>query len=360
MISMPISLRSALLVLVTVPAIAACSSDATPEANATTALDAVAAGYSEVTVIDSLMPNMNEAVGTAAPLLNSTLSTKLMATVTRVHVQVGDMVREGQLLVSLDVRDVDARASQASGGLAAAEAMLADAEVQTARMRALFADSAAPKAQLDAAEAGLARAKAAVASARGGVAEAAAVRDYGSVSAPFNGVVSQRFVDPGAFAAPGAPLVTVLQSQTLRVSALVPPDDARTISRGATVAVVIEGAETSGTVEGVVATPSGGLFTVNVLVKNTDGALPTGGSATLHLPGASRIVRLVPAAAVVREGDLTGVQVRASGITERRWIRTGRSYGELVEVLSGVNTGDVVLVPDASLPSENSATPERT
>lgn len=360
MISMPIFLRSALLVLIAVPAIAAYGGETTPEANATTTISAVAEGFDELAVIDSIMPDMNEAVGTAAPLLNSTLSTKLMATVTAVHVQAGDVVRQGQLLVSLDVRDVDARSAQASGGLAAAEAMLADAEVQTARMRALFADSAAPKAQLDAAEAGLARAKAGVTSARGGVAEAAAVREYGSVRAPFSGVVSQRFVDPGAFAAPGAPLIAVLQSGTLRVSALVLPDAARVLKRGARVSVAIEGAETVGTVEGVVATPSGGLFTVNVLVKNTDGALPTGGAATLRLPGASRSVRLVPSAAVVREGDLTGLQVRANGVTERRWIRTGRSYGEWVEVLSGVNAGDVVLVPDSAVPVEGSALTERS
>jgi RND family efflux transporter MFP subunit len=360
MISLPISLRSAMLVLVAVPVMVACTSDPTAEANATTTSTTFADGYRDVAVIDSLMPDMNEAVGTAAPLLNSTLSTKLMATVTAVHVQEGDAVTQGQLLVSLDVRDVEARSAQASGGLAAAQAMLADAEVQTARLRALFADSAAPKAQLDAAEAGLARAQAAVVSARGGVAETAAVREYGSVRAPFNGVISQRLVDPGAFAAPGAPLIMILQAGTLRVNALIPPDAARSLTRGTTISVAIEGTETTGTVEGVVATPSGGLFTVNVLVKNANGALPTGGSATLRLPGGTRTVRLAPGAAVVREGDLTGLQVRANGVVERRWVRTGRSYGDWVEVLSGVNVGDVVLVPETPSPLERGASTERS
>jgi len=341
------SMRSALLILVTAPVLAACASD-TQKAEATAVRTAVSTeGLRAVTVIDSLLPDIAEAVGTATPLLSSTMSTKLMATVSAVHVHVGDRVRRGQLLVSLDVRDIDAKASQASGNLAGAEAMLADAEIQVARIRALYADSAAPKAQLDAAEAGLARARGAVLGARGGVAEAAAVREYGAVRAPFEGVVTQRFVDPGAFAAPGAPLIMVQQSGSLRVTALVPPTAAMRAARGATVDVSIEGVATTGTIEGVVAAPSGGLYTVNVIVPNRDGAFASGGSATVFLPGGERMVRLIPAAAVTREGDLTGVLIRANDVTERRWVRLGRTRGMLVEVLSGVDAGDVVMVRDA-------------
>jgi len=301
-------------------------------------------GLQAVTVVDSMLPDVTEAVGTAAPLLSATLSTKLMATVTAVHVQEGAVVHEGQLLASLDVRDIDAKTAQATGNLQSAEAMLADAEVQTARMRALYADSAAPKAQLDAAEAGLARAKAMLTAARGGVAEADAVRAYGALRAPFAGVVTQRLIDPGAFAAPGMPLITVQQSTVLRVSAMVPPAAVRAITRGASIALMIEGVETRGTIEGVVAAPSGGLFTVNVVVPNRDGALPTGGSATLLLPGGLRAVRLIPATAITREGDLTGVLVQTAAGADRRWVRLGRLRGAYVEVLSGVNAGETVYV----------------
>lgn len=297
-----------------------------------------------VAVIDSVLPDVTEAVGTASSLLSSTISTKLMAAVTHVHVREGDVVREGQLLVTLDVRDIEAKSAQAEGNLQSAQAMLADAEVQTARMRSLFTDSAAPKAQLDAAEAGLARAQAMVAAAQGGVAEAGAVRAYGALRAPFAGIITQRLVDPGAFAAPGMPLVTVQQSTSLRVSAMVPPGVAQTLPRGREVSLTIEGADAVGTIEGVVAAASGGLYTVNVVVRNPDGRYPTGGSATLRLPGAPRAMRLVPSDAITREGDLTGVLVRtANGGAERRWVRLGRTRGALVEVLSGVQVGDSVL-----------------
>jgi len=348
MTPMRLSMRTAAFVLIALPVLAACAGD-TPDAEATAVRTPISTeGLRAVAVTDSLLPDVSEAVGSAAPLLSSTLSTKLMATVSSVHVQAGDRVQRGDLLVSLDVRDIDAKASQASGNLQGAEAMLADAEVQVARMRALYADSAAPKAQLDAAEAGLARARAAVLGARGGVAEAAAVREYGAIRAPFDGVVTQRFVDPGAFAAPGAPLVMVQQSGSLRVTALVPPAAAMRVARGAKVEVSIEGIATTGTIEGVVAAPSGGLYTVNVIVANPDGAFASGGSATVLLPGGERTVRLIPANAVTREGDLTGVLVRANDVTERRWVRLGRSRGAYVEVLSGVNAGDMVMVRDSS------------
>lgn len=348
MIPMRIDVRTALALLVALPVLAACTSDSSNTETSPVRATVSTEGLRAVTVIDSVLPDLAEAVGTAAPLLSSTLSTKLMATVSAVHVQAGDRVRRGDLLVSLDVRDIDAKATQASGNLQGAEAMLADAEVQVARMRALFADSAAPKAQLDAAEAGLARARAAVAGARGGVAEAAAAREYGAVRAPFDGVVTQRFVDPGAFAAPGAPLIMVQQSGSLRVTTLVPPAAALRIARGARLDVTIEGIATTGTVEGVVAAPSGGLYAVNVIVPNRDGAFASGGSATVQLPGAERTVRLIPAAAITREGDLTGVLVRANDAIERRWVRVGRARGALVEVLSGVNAGDVVMVRDSA------------
>jgi RND family efflux transporter MFP subunit len=194
----------------------------------------------------------------------------------------------------------------------------------------------------------LARAQAGVAAARGGVAEASAMREYGQIRAPFAGVVTQRLVDPGALAAPGTPLITVQQTGTLRVTALVPPSVALGLRRGADVTLRIEGVPAEGTIEGVVASASSGLYEVNALVRNADGLHASGGAATMSLPGEPRAMRLIPAAAVHREGDLTGVRVRENGAVARRLIRVGRTRGSMIEVLSGLEVGDVVLVPAAA------------
>ena len=81
--------------------------------------------------------------------------------------------------------------------------MHAEAKAQAGRIRALYADSAATKAQLDQAETGLARADAAVANARAMAAELAATASYAEVRAPFAGIVTRRFVDPGVLRGAG-------------------------------------------------------------------------------------------------------------------------------------------------------------
>jgi RND family efflux transporter MFP subunit len=293
-------------------------------------------------VVDTALPTVFEASGPALPVAEATLSTKLMAAVTAVLVQEGSRVAAGTALVRLDAADLDAKAQQAAAGVAAAEAAHREAAAQAARIRALFADSAAPKAQLDAVEAGLARATAGLQAARAGATELNAVRAYGVLRAPFAGVVTHRFVDAGDFAAPGAPLVTVQDASRLRISAAIPAALARRVRAGMKLAATVEGAPVQAVVEGVVPSAST-MYTVNALVANARGALPAGAAATLAVPsGTIERALLVPQAAVVREGDLTGVRVVRDGRAELRWVRLGDARGELVVVRTGLQAGERV------------------
>lgn len=292
-----------------------------------------------------------EASGVAAPVAEATLSTKLMGTVTEVLVQEGDVVARGQPLLRIDARDLAAKSSQAVAMQAEADAVLREAELHAERMRALYADEAAPKAQLDAAETGLARARAGVQAARAGAAELSAVRDYSVVRAPFAGTVVSRLADPGSFAAPGAPLLVVQDASRLRVSASVSPDAVRGLRRGQVLDITIEGIPATAVVEGVVPTQGGSLYTVNALVENTNGRHLAGGAATLSVPTAARATLVVPASALVRQGDLTGVYLAGAGAGANgarvRWVRLGGSFGDSVEVLAGLKDGDQVIATAA-------------
>ena len=297
-----------------------------------------------VVVTDTLIADAFEAAGTALPMRLATLSTKLMGTVTEVLVHEGDRVSVGQVMVRLDARELDARRTQVEAGLAEAIAVRQNAAVQAGRIRSLYTDSAATKAQLDQAETALARAEAAVATARGIAAELAATASYSAVRAPFAGTVTRRLVDPGSFAAPGTPLATVEDAGTLRVTVSAAPEAVRGLRRGAAVTATIGDTAVRAIVEGVV--PAGAnLYTVNALVPNAGGRLQSGSAATLALPRGSRRVILVPAAAVVRQGDLAGVRTVAAGQASLRWVTLGRAIGGAVEVLSGLAPGDTVLVP---------------
>jgi RND family efflux transporter MFP subunit len=290
------------------------------------------------------LPATFEAAGVARPLREATLSTKLMGSVTRVLVQEGDAVSAGQPLVEIDARDLAAQAARASASVAEAEAVRRDAAAQAQRIRGLYADSAATRAQLDAVEAGLARAEAGVRAAQAVGAEVGAMRGYAVVRAPFAGVVTRRFVDPGAFAAPGAPLVSVQDGARLRIAVTAPPAAASGVRRGQSISATIEGRSATAMVEGVVPAGSGQLYTINALLDNAAGAYLPGSAATLSIPQGERRGVVVPAAAIVREGDLAGVDVLAGGAIERRWLRLGRSVGERVEVLSGLRAGDRVVI----------------
>lgn len=301
----------------------------------------------EAVAADTTLPDLLPAAGLAEPVLQATLSTRLMARVTEVLVQEGDRVRAGQVLVRLDASDLDAKQSQVDAGVQAALAVRDEARLYAERIRNLYADSAAPRIQLDAAETGLVRAEAGWQVAVAAGSELQSARAYADVRAPFAGVVTNRFVDQGAFASPGAPLVTVEDDRAIRISATLAADLPRP-DRGARVSATVSGVTVEAVIEGVVPAPGGNLVTVNALVENPTGVLRPGAAATLEIPlGVQRVV-VVPWAAVVREGDLTGVRVRTSTGDSLRWIRLGKRYDTVVVVLAGVSPGDVVLVPEGS------------
>lgn len=303
---------------------------------------------SAVAVLDTIVTATFDASGVAEPLRRATLSTKLMGSVTEVLVNEGDRVRVGEPLARIDARDIAAKRAQVQAGISAAEAMHNDAVTQANRIRALYADSVATRYQLDQAETGLARAEAGLRTAQAAEAELDAVGDYATVRAPFAGIVTMRFVDPGAFVAPGAPLVEVQEQDRLRISAQVPPAVARSLKAGQTVTAEVEGTATEAAIEGVVPAMTGGVYTVNALVRNPGGALTSGGSATLRLPQGTRRALVVPVAAIVREGDLVGVRVRTAAGAELRWVKSAPVPGAeatLAEILAGVSAADSVLIP---------------
>lgn len=300
------------------------------------------------TVKDTTVRALFEASGTAMPLRQATLSTKLMGTVLEVRAREGDRIVAGQTLVRIDARDLAAKHSQVSASIAEAEALRRDAATQAGRIRALYADSAATRAQLDAVETGLIRADAGVRAARASSAELSAVSAYATVRAPFTGVVTKRFVDPGAFAAPGAPLMTVQDGDQLRIVANATPDVASGLRRGDRIDALVENRSVGAVIEGIVPAATGNLYTINAVVSNAGGSFLPGSTATLLIELGSRRALVIPSSAVVREGELTGVTIRAADGDNLRWIRLGKTAGSVVEVQSGLRAGDVIVVPAAT------------
>ncbi|MEO6779141.1 MAG: efflux RND transporter periplasmic adaptor subunit [Gemmatimonadaceae bacterium] len=332
-------------------AIAACSSPAPTPRNE----GAPRVAGTVYVVKDTAIRGTFDADGVAEAVRQATLSTKLMGTVLAVLVKEGDAVSAGQLLVRIDARDLDAKKSQVAASIADAEASQRDAATQAGRIRALYVDSAATRAQFDAVETGLARANARVNAARASAAEVSAMHAYSSVTAPFAGIVTRRFVDPGSFAAPGSPLVTIQDGSQLRISASVTPDIGRNIRRGQVLRATVEGVTVPARVEGVVPATAGNLYSVHAIVANGSAPMLSGSTATLFIPQEERVTLVVPAKAVIRTGDLTGVTVRTTNGDQMRWVRLGQSLGNAVEITSGLHAGDRVVLQTGTAPPAGEA-----
>lgn len=300
-----------------------------------------------VVVSDTSIMNHFSAAGVATAVEEATVGTTLMGTVTDVLVREGDRVRSGQLLLKLDAAELNARAQRLAAAVSDAEAMHSEALIQARRFESLYSDSAATRAQYEAATTALARAEAGVNAARAAARELDAVTRYSELRAPFDGVVIRRNIDRGGLAAPGAPLLVIQNSSTLRLKAAAPIEASRNLVRGQRINVSLDGVPATATVEGVVPAGSSNLFTVNALVENTEGRHVAGSSATLDLPTDSTRAILLPERALVRDGDMVGVIVDRDGAgpRERRWIRLGAVHGDQVEVSSGLKAGDRVFVP---------------
>lgn len=252
------------------------------------------------------------------------IATRMSGRVDRMHVDVGASVKEGDPLVSLASRDIDARVE-------AAEAALVLAERSYRRLERLAADGAASQHELD-------QAKAAFDAASAAAADATAQRAYATVRAPFAGVIVSRSVDPGDLATPGAPLLTLVEPGALKVVADLPAERYGILTAGARVLVELPGHATAipALVSRTVPALGGSsrTFRVEAGLEAEVEALP-GAYARIRVPGRGTGSVWVPRDAIVERGQLRGVVTLAGDTLRLRWIRLGQVQGDAVELLSG-------------------------
>jgi RND family efflux transporter MFP subunit len=278
------------------------------------------------------VPGTVEAVETAA------IASRSAATVTSVMVEIGQTVRQGALLARLDARDLDARVAGAEAGLRAAGAQLA-------RLRDLLGRDAATRQEVEAAEAAEAAARAERDAAQAQIA-------YADLRAPFDGVIVDRRVRAGDLATPGETLFVLQGQGRLRVSASVSRSQADALKEGQEITVVREDGSTIVARLSIVS-PASDPGSRRVLMKADlprDAGVRAGAFVRLRLPaGDDEAPALVPRAAILERGALTGVFVVEDGRARLRWISPGASAGDTVEARAGVAAGEVVVIDPAGL-----------
>ena len=330
--------RLLILAALTLGAAACRRGDAAP---ATVAATLPATLAIRIDTLTSVVP----VAGSVVARRRAELATRLTARVTRVPVEVGTAVRVGQLLVELGTEDVAAARARAAAARSAAQLARDEAARQADRMDTLLAYDAVARVQRDGAHLALAQTEAQLAAAEAALRDAAIAESYAALTAPFDGVVTSRAVDPGDLAVPGAPLLVMedrgprdgLFAVPADVAARLRPADALQVSdmdgRSVTAPIRIMGRS---------ADPATRTVEVRVSVPAT---WPTGVALTGLVPAGTHIGIAVPASAVVRRGQLTGVRVVSGDQVVVRWVRLGRAVAgstdtARVEVLSGLAPGD--------------------
>ncbi|MBI3693900.1 MAG: efflux RND transporter periplasmic adaptor subunit [Acidobacteria bacterium] len=333
------------------------------------------------TVAAAELPGVYEVSGTVRARYTAAVAAKIVGTIREVRVQAGDRVKAGQILIVLDSRDLEANLRRAEAGLAEAQNAIPEAENAIAAARAnlelaqvthqrfqdLLAKKSVSQQEFDESAARLKGAEAALQislskrqqlDARHGQAEAevAAARiaaGYGTLAAPFAGLVSERKADAGTLATPGAPLLVLEQEGPLRLEASVDESRLRLVRVGQTVPVTLEGLDR--TVDGRVAeiAPAVDAATRSFLAKidlPAVAGLRVGMFGRAAFPAEKRSVLLAPAAAVVERGQIRSLYVVEGDTARLRFVTLGESRGDRREVLAGLDPGEqVILNPPAAL-----------
>ena len=289
---------------------------------------------------------------------------KVSGTLLRIAVNLGDRVRTGQVVATLDRREIDAQVDAAvaavavaQAGLESAEATLANAELEHDRAQKLFDSGAVARQRLDGAvtarRASAAQrdlAKATVAQADAALRRAGEIQRDATLTSPINGVVVERNYDIGSLVGPGdEPVVVVADLSVMKLEAGVSELEAGRLRAGMPARVAAQ-ARPGDMFQGRVAAIAPEVdaknrhFRVEVRVGNPRGDLLSGmyGSASIPLERASQVLAVPREAVTTRDGRRVTLRIESDTVREVA-VSEGLSDGRLVQIADGLQAGDVIV-----------------
>jgi RND family efflux transporter MFP subunit len=351
------------------------------EANAAEIPSAIIAPVTRATITHTL-----NLAGQFQPYQVVDVHAKVSGYIRHIYVDIGDKVRQGEVLAVLEVPELDAQLKGTVSELAGSKDEITRAEHEVARAQsehtALHADytrlkqasaaqpgliaeqeldnaqskDLASEAQVDAAKAALSAAKQQSETASANHERVSDLADYTRVTAPLNGVITWRYADTGALIQAGTasdvqslPVVKLSQSDLLRLRLPVPEDAVEYIHEGADVNVQVDALHRSFAGKVVRFTRNVSLDTrtmeTEIDVPNKDLSLTPGMYANTTLELERKVnVLTIPVQAVLRNGDQSSVLVLDSqNHVHARKVTLGLQGSTLVEVKEGLAEGDRVI-----------------
>ena len=309
--------------------------------------------------------------GSFEPYERALLHAKVTGYVSRVHADIGDRVAQGTALVELEVPEMKPAMVRAKANVVAAEAALQTAQAQAERGHVTFQrlstlqasePLAVTQQDVDMAAADLQVAKSVVQSAEAEIAvtqarveELVALMAYAVIKAPFDGVVAQRFVDPGALVVSGDdggdPVLRVVREDRLRLVLAVPESMVLEVKPGIPAEIAVDalpGRTFSGTVSRCAGSLTQDTRTMRAEIDTDDqgGQLRPGMYATVRLRLGGDEEQLSVSASLIRhdaEGDAFVWTVR-DGVAEKTRVKVAHDDGAIAVIQTGLLSESVVVV----------------
>jgi RND family efflux transporter MFP subunit len=298
------------------------------------------------------------ASGQVEAIQSANISTRVMGYITKIFVNIGDHVKQGQLLFTVNSTDILAKRAQTEAMIAQADATLQNAQKDYDRFTALYDLQSASAKELDNVALQYQAAKANAEAARQIRNEVNAQLSYANVTAPFSGIVTQKMLDAGSMATPGMPVVTIEQSGSLQVSASVGETQIAAIKQGDEARMNIK--SISKTINGKItqisqsSQSSGGQYIIKISIPDKEKQhiyagmyvhinIPVKGFVQTGTAGENKI--LVPVESIINKDQLTGLYTISNNNTALlRWVRLGGIVGNKIEVLSGLGKDETFIV----------------
>jgi len=286
--------------------------------------------------------------GVVEAVRQSTVSAQISGRVKEVNFDVGDTVRQGQVLLRIDERETEQALAGSQAQVMQSQAALTQAKASYQRSVQLFEQKYISQAGLDKAKADYEMAKAQAAASAAGESQSALARGYAAVIAPFGGVVAARLVEMGEMVTVGKPLMVGFDPTQMRVIVNVPQYKLVEIGTHPKVNIELTSLKRWVKAAAVSVQPSADARTHSTQVRvtipaNEKGVYP-GMFVRAHFVVGKANKLLIPASAVLRRSEVVAVYVvDDKGVARLRQIRLGEASGENeIEVLVGLNPGENV------------------
>ena len=306
-----------------------------------------AAGLVTQKVASRMVPGVTEAVGTVQAEQIAAVTSRVVANIVEMRVAAGQRVSSGETLVVLDDRDLRHRVEQSQDAVRSADATLAQAQSDYKRDKPLFDQQVITAYDFEHTQTNLKTAEANYHRLQQAAREAEVNLSYAIIRSPFAGVVIDKLANLGDMAAPGKPLLSMYEQDRLWLEANVPEDLMSHVRLNESLTLRIDALnrEMRGRVVQIVPSsdPSSRTVVARVHLSETKDILP-GMFGRLLLPMKPEAVLAVPASALIRAGQLAMVDVVQEARLERRTVQLGRAIGDQFEVLSGLASGETIVI----------------